>query len=926
MITLFPDTGIHFLPLHYCVFKDRLKLIQSDTFNSDYIFNLLKQQWTPITFDGHTRDYARLYWRLEVRREGGVNPRDCLRPVLAIDTTLGDTEEGFMNDGYLEKLHRSDYEIEYICPSDRFHKEWFLQLHKALIQETEKINPEQVNTWKDLKPLAHYQALLDLTQQDLTSPTPKFTIFVEAGFSKSDKIHLEKGDRANVAGLFRLMNPQGDDISVNLYLDLGNTRSVGVFYEKNDDVTSFSEAVFPVAIVNYQALLKGETHALTDRSLIFSSKIEFREPIFPDKTQYGSNTFQWPSIACFGSEAQTLAGQPNNKSFRTGVSGPKRYLWDSRLRRDYWRFSTGDKETTIQGLALKYISPTDVDVSYDEGLSLPPEPRYPRRVMTTFFIIELLQQVWRQINSHGHRLKLNTYRKRVLDRIIITYPSGLITDLQERYRKQVEKAANIFTTITGCPPITVTLGLDEASASQTVFLESQLQKYEKRLDQFVNHLMLTTSSDHFRIASIDIGGGTTDMMVAEYSANDINQLDIVEGEILLLDSTSIGGDDLVKDLIEQSLIPALSLTLGLTDEAIEKLFYERELRDRDLRLRFLNLVILPLSYYVFHLADQEDPITELRGSSLTEKLKEINKILYPSPSGKNQVDERNAYGEALLNLDADLRSDCDCSIQSMHTPLLLPDKKSFEKLITNSALVKSVLSSYARIINTYSPSFVLLAGKISGLPVFRKKMQDYLVASPDRVIALSEFAPGDWYPFRKKSKIKDSKTTVIVGTSVSDIARDGGFTEGCRVFIRQGKHAHINYVGAHQQAQKIGRKDIIFNPDSKDASQKIPLTTSLNIIYRNINDIAIPCNALYRLDLKKNVTPDRENRPYVTLQRDPKDRSRLKIVNWEGNVVIDETPVPLNESHTDFFCRTMYVEDYYLDTALFSPIGANFDS
>ena len=57
-----------------------------------------------------------------------------------------------------------------------------------------------------------------------------------------------------------------------------------------------------------------------------------------------------------------------------------------------------------------------------------------------------------------------------------------------------------------------------------------------------------------RIACIDIGGGTSDLMIARYSLA-AGAVDTISGEMLHRDGISHAGDQLVKRLLERVIVP-----------------------------------------------------------------------------------------------------------------------------------------------------------------------------------------------------------------------------------------------------------------------------------------------------------------------------------------------------------------------------------
>ena len=74
-----------------------------------------------------------------------------------------------------------------------------------------------------------------------------------------------------------------------------------------------------------------------------------------------------------------------------------------------------------------------------------------------------------------------------------------------------------------------------------------------------------------RIACIDVGGGTTDLMIAKYNFESKID-DSIRGEVLHQDGIYLGGDQLVKRLLETIIVPQFADVLGLEDEDVQLLF------------------------------------------------------------------------------------------------------------------------------------------------------------------------------------------------------------------------------------------------------------------------------------------------------------------------------------------------------------------
>ena len=88
------------------------------------------------------------------------------------------------------------------------------------------------------------------------------------------------------------------------------------------------------------------------------------------------------------------------------------------------------------------------------------------------------------------------------------------------------------------------------------------------------------ADNEIRIACIDIGGGTTDLMIAKYNFESKID-DSIRGEVLHQDGISLGGDQLVKRLLEAIIVPAFAEAMGLEEEDVQLLFGPEVPRNRE---------------------------------------------------------------------------------------------------------------------------------------------------------------------------------------------------------------------------------------------------------------------------------------------------------------------------------------------------------
>ncbi len=896
MITLFPNTGIQFIQLHYDLLVEKIRTQKPDKFNFEYLIELLKREWTPITFNGKPLDHARIYWRfgmVDIAKMGAnPNMQDCLSPLLAFDTTTGENHEGHLNKGIdVGRPFRSN-NIALLIPDDfGYNKTWLESIH-----ERKKLSdPQFKKLFEHEDPWFSYKEFLKYILEALSE-------------SRQEVLHFrELGDhRQHLAGNIDFVNPSSsNDMDVNLYLDFGNSRSTSLFVEGNSSAAKFKDVVHPLELVDYYSIMHKPYSPVDEiEKYIFDSRIEFRESLFARQNLSDKNkTFKWPSIVCVGKEASFYGNRASTEGKATGMSAPKRYLWDVSDRSDRpWFFSTG-KKTTINGKILEHFK--------EYGLSRPLDASHSRSRMTSFFILEVLNQAYVQMNSYKHRRNNDTLRRRKIKRLVLTYPSGWTSTMRTDLLTRAQEGADIFSDFMGIDKLQVELGLDEASASQVVFLESQIRKHKNRLDNFGKGLLFSDEKGKFRVASIDIGGGTTDMMVAEYDLNEYSENHLLEGKILHVDGTSTGGDDVVKIIIEKHILPELKAVADIPDDAFKKIFLgDATHRHRLIRIRCMNIMLRPIVHYLLENLANNKSSEVSTGNTVEELFKSF------------------ALSEEISELKKDLLRHYNWDIQkSFKNKFKLPTNDDLTKTIKGSGL-KSVLVSYSKCISMYKPSFILLAGKISNIGVFKKVISDLIPTAVDRIIPLGNYSPGRWYPYLSNGKISDPKTTVIVGMAISDIAQNLQIPDGCYIHISEKRLSNINFLGLinNQATPQLDIDDVIMKSGEIRSSRMVALSGEKYIIYRNLNDYSLNCNTIKMIGLKNGALPKMRDLPKFFLHRPSDDPSNLHIEEESitGFVVIDGEDIALTSTnYKDYiFLRdqTIASEDYFLDTGEFDVL------
>ncbi|MBQ8462692.1 MAG: virulence factor SrfB [Prevotella sp.] len=633
-----------------------------------------------------------------------------------------------------------------------------------------------------------------------------------------------------------LHNNQRKTIDVDLVLDIGNSRTCGVLFEEGD----FTKA----------AML--EIRDLSDPNITyeksFDMRLAFRKADFGNAIVLDDDTFEWKSLVRVGDEAKRLVyrslEEDGLSEKTTNYSSPKRYLWDEKPFDGRWEFLTTIDDPSNVRLsdniyiarlsdlfdhAGNYIGPDGSDDNLDGS-------NYSRASLMTFVLIEILQQAAAQINSIKFRTKHgNMDCKRLLRNIIITCPTAMPRKEQEKLRRCAENAIEALQHCTpafGQPrviPTSASLRIkddemdskdrmwsfDEASCCQLVYLYAEIaQRYSGEIHKFIElkgHVRPEEKAEGYEgksltIGTIDIGAGTTDVMICSYQYYGEGRSKLVPTP-LYWDSFYLAGDEILHNLVQNLVIEgkehdnpnlgnifsALYTRLkNLSDEELQtlpclednqvyrgkmydiisekdnperrqmllKAFASNLLRDffgfdssmmthRDRRCRvdFNTQISVPIAQTFMEHLRLHRPLRTFTFDDLFAKLKPADYLL--------EYFEHH-FGFSFTELNWRF------------------DPQEVATIVKNT--LEPLMKQLSVVLYAHHCDVLILAGRPSSLDAITELFIKYIPTPPDRLIRLNDYRIGTWYPFADgQGYFYDQKSVVAVGGMVGYLAANQGF-------------------------------------------------------------------------------------------------------------------------------------------------------
>jgi hypothetical protein len=713
-------------------------------------------------------------------------------------------ERTFEKDGKPDKVDLQRWMSAWV---ERVFEQYQRSLRPGKIPDEEERSQWPIQAW------CRYMAFVQLLAKFAPPPEIRFadTFSGDTGFRKR---HDNVSDQSR------------KPVDVSLVLDIGNSRTCGILIERLP--TALTKATLGDAML---LRLRDLARPHLTYSETFESHVELAQPCFGQddlSEQCRANAFLWPSIVRVGPEAVRLRDQAEGTEALSGLTSPKRYLFDVTAQQQPWRFQQTSYDrlggAPLDTAVRNYVGPRG-DVKrqinaeanfYRKKLTYPHEKidisAYPQRLsfsrssMFTFMLAEIIWQAFTMINNpqvRATRPEADTPRK--LMRVILTLPTAMPISEQQILRSRALAAVKLLWDLTGWtkhrPPGAeepeIQISLDEASCAQLVYLYGEItERFAGEANAYfdlagrprprpVDGETATTQrapEPSVRIASIDVGGGTTDLMVTTYF--------VEAGKALVpfqvyREGFRVAGDDLLRDVIERSILPVIEHRLvecGLRNarEFLNRCFgidrVDMSELDRHLRRQCVTRVLRPAAIAILQAAENADWASEEQTTVRT-----LREMIVAAGSS---VDDP-AAGRAVRYVDdaASKEGATGFSLLDTQVDILLHDVRN-----AVGAIFGDVFDNLAEIIDHLDCDLVLFAGRPSRLPALVELLVNKLPVAPHKVIALGSYQAGPWYPFAslRNFTISDPKTVTVTGAMLAQLAQRD--IENFTIFLDRLKH------------------------------------------------------------------------------------------------------------------------------------------
>lgn len=743
---------------------------------------------------------------------------------------------------------------------------WLEDTFQELAPEPERLKMHKDDVTAGINSKAyygHYLNILDLVGESVSIPT------IKVASNKNNDIT--------------------PSIPVDMVLDVGNSRTCGILIEDHiQDKDSLNR--------RYELEIRDLSQPEFVYKDPFESRVEFAQTFFGKEhfsVQSGRpDAFRWPSIVRVGKEASRLASRREGNEGSTGLSSPKRYLWDQEKYEQGWRFNSyyvkSDHEPfataePFSSLINEYGQALHVLDDYDDRKMSVFHPKYSRSSLMTFMLSEVLMHALMQINSVAQRNKLeHSKTPRNLRSIILTIPPAMPKPEQDIFKKCVYQAIGLVWKSLGWDRSgddidfnnpeslknvwpnfpQVIIQWDEATCGQVVYLFNETQNnYNGRPEEFLAATIRPDKENKKKltIASVDIGGGTTDLVINDYSLDygESGHFNSSNAYIVptqrFRDGFKVAGDDILLDLIQDTVISSLSKALkeqGLIDPSplLSQVIGSQQLNIQDamLRQQLTLQVFIPIGLKVLKYYEQYEPLkSDNYQYNITFRgLLDSNEITQNVLNFINEPIRRALKNPDFSILDITV----DINLKRIHHLFIRGDHFNICK----------TFDALAEIISCYQCDVLLLTGRPSRLPGIQSYFNSRISIPVGRILPLHGYRTGSWYPFHKQERIDDPKTTAAVGAMLCFLSKNLRLSNFYFRSSNMDLYSTVKYIGLLDNLNMIKNENIYYqeidldNPDYDfpDISFEIRGTTRLG--FRQLEAARWPASPIYILTIEND--------------------------------------------------------------------------
>ncbi|MIP46092.1 hypothetical protein ZP80_02035, partial [Salmonella enterica subsp. enterica] len=463
--------------------------------------------------------------------------------------------------------------------------------------------------------------------------------------------------------------------------------------------------------------------------------------------------------------------------------------------------------------------------------------------------------------------------------LILTLPSAMPKQEREIFRQRMFEALALVWKAMGwhpqdedfttpkqreksvVPVPEIQMEWDEASCGQLVWLYNEaISHYAGRTESFFNALARPDRQPEpgvvpgraLRVASIDIGGGTTDMAIVHYQLDDGVGANVkITPHLLFREGFKVAGDDLLLDIIQHCVLPSLQTALqraGVTDAAalLATLFGDSGRIDTQaiLRQQTALQLFMPLGHAVLSAWEQSDINDPFAGLHAT-----FGDLLLRRPTSNVMNYIQQAIDHALPSGSP--------TFDIFNVPLQIQFSQLQEALLAGQFTLTTPLHAVCEAISHYHCDILLVTGRPTCLPGVQALIRHLQPVPVNRIVWMDKYQVHEWYPFSQQGRIGNPKSTAAVGAMLCSLALDLRLPRFNFKAADIGAYSTVRYLGVLDNTVNTLRDENIWYHEidldkpgaTLDARLHFPLRGNVTLGFRQLANSRWPATPLYCLSI-----------------------------------------------------------------------------
>lgn len=674
-----------------------------------------------------------------------------------------------------------------------------------------------------------------------------------------------------------------------LSIDLGNTRTVALLVDKVNGADGEDLRFYPVPMTWCYRGIDGRQAG--DSSGAVESIVSLacsRDQDGAKAADCGCLSFlKMGEFARHNNRLDKLQRHTNDGCYT--LSSPKRYFWDGDEASRQWLMAVRGSSDGKFTEGIDWLSGRIAEglVDRDDIVA----DRLPRADLLGGMIVEIYEQAVHYLGSKKFKDLSHDGTRRRISSIHVTYPSTLLPRERDLYVSKLRKGITTYLNqFVDAGDVVLTSEIDEASSVLAVYSFSRIRAFSGATNWLRLVGRKSVLGHQTRLAVVDIGGGTSDLTIAQVEALDRDTAVSpyrARIDVLYRDGVNNAGDAFVACFIQNCVRGiGLKAAKGMRphkDDQVRQLYHKNEQAALSLTQTFWY----PLAIEVMVAFDKL--VKDYGHENVPEEAFPV-RIEF-----KDNDDTWKKTWDVIFNDEL-----------TEGTLSLALDAIAFSQFVeTAERVFGRDAKQFAKAISAYDVDRLILSGKTSEFAVVQSVFNRHIALPNGSVETMKDFEVGKWCSLADASgRIADSKVATALG----------GAMHALRTYNAIG----LNFNGGNDSSSCdwgiVMDGQIAFTTSMfpvGEFSQIVPMTGSRVLIARRMNGVR---TAILSYELR--VKPSEKKRHpgglgqdvTVTLEKCESDCS-LKITACNGHFADG------SEVHdTDVECRVYSMNgDFWMD-------------